>query len=138
MIRTVGGKLMSNHTSDFENFLQKIQEHINILNNEPDRHSEPVQSLNLNLIVEKESNDMVNEPEFERIVDGDKVILIFTLPGASKENIKFKRKAGYLIVEARTRDRYYRKQVRLESYIDESSIKGRVKNGFLELRADKM
>ena len=57
---------------------------------------------------------------------------------ASKENIKFKRKAGYLIVEARTLDKLYRKQVRLESYIDENSIKGRIKNGFLELRARKL
>ncbi|MFW9997246.1 MAG: Hsp20/alpha crystallin family protein [Candidatus Odinarchaeota archaeon] len=133
---------MSSDPVDFENFARNLFEYIKHLNEHHDATTDtqyPLgNTLDLYKTLEKDSADMVSEPEFERIVDGDMVILIFTLPGASKDDIKFKRKAGFLIVEARTRDRYYRKQVRLESYIDESSIKGRVKNGFLELRARRI
>ncbi|MHA2295918.1 MAG: Hsp20/alpha crystallin family protein [Candidatus Hodarchaeales archaeon] len=134
---------MSSDPKDFEDYLRYLYDYIRHLREEgmfiPTHPNNDGHSVDLNMIKKEVTGEMVNEPEYERIVDGDIIIMIFTLPGATKENIKFKRKAGYLIVEARTGDnRYYRKQVRLETYIDESSIKGRVKNGFLELRARKI
>lgn len=127
---------MDDDPSDFDEILRKLMDQFNLGHIiAPDNHFSGRNVIDLDRITQESKDEMIVEPEYERIFDGDLVIMIFTLPGVKKEDISFKRKGRYLIVEAqvKNRNKFYRKQVEFESFLDESTIKGRVKNGFLEL-----
>ena len=131
---------MDGDPSDIEEFLRKLVDQFNLGGIiTPDNFISGRNIIDLDTIAKESKEEMIIEPEYERIVDGDLVIMIFTLPGVKKEDISFKRKGRYLIVEAKisNRNRFFRKQVEFESFLDESTIKGRVKNGFLELSVRK-
>ncbi|MHA1168026.1 MAG: Hsp20/alpha crystallin family protein [Candidatus Hodarchaeales archaeon] len=131
---------MDDDPSDIEEFLRKLLDQFNLGGIiTPENYVSGRNIIDLNSTMKESKEEMIIEPEYERIVDGDLVIMIFTLPGVKKEDIHFKRKGRYLIVEARAknRNRFFRKQVVFESFLDESTIKGRVKNGFLELTVKK-
>lgn len=131
---------MDDDPPDIEEIFRKLLDHFNLGGIiAPDNHISGRNVVDLNSIMKESKEEMIIEPEYERIIDGDHVIMIFTLPGVKKENISFKRKGRYLIIEAsvKNRNKYFRKQVVFESFLDESTIKGRVKNGFLELSVKK-
>ena len=79
-----------------------------------------------------DSNTSSDEPFFDVIEDGDNVIIVGDVAGYSKEDIHIGSKNNNLIIQGKTSDKSFTKEIDLTDF-DDKSVKAKLRNGTLEI-----
>lgn len=77
------------------------------------------------------------EPVMDMFDEADEVLLLFELPGIERKDIRCFLDGDILLLEAKTGDRIYRKEVLLEEKLAEGAPRLNLRNGVLEVRLAK-
>ena len=79
-----------------------------------------------------DSNPSSDEPFFDVIKDGDNIIIVGDVVGYSKEDIHIGSKNNKLIINGKTSEKSFTKEIDLREF-DAKSVKAKLRNGTLEI-----
>jgi HSP20 family protein len=85
----------------------------------------------------KRSSLDILEPVTDMFDEPNEIVLLFELPGVEREDIRCILDGDILLLEAKTGDRLYRKEVLIEAKLTESAPQLNLHNGILEVRLGK-
>lgn len=79
----------------------------------------------------------VSEPVTDVFDEPDEVVVLFELPGITRTQIRCRRDGDLLMLEAKSAERHYRKEVPIEAKLAATAPQQRLRNGILEVRLAK-
>ena len=85
----------------------------------------------------KKSSLEVLEPVTDIFDEQDEIVAFFELPGAEREDVRCILDGDILLLEAKTGDRLYRKEMLIEEKLAAGSPRLNLRNGVLEVRLSK-
>jgi HSP20 family protein len=77
------------------------------------------------------------EPVTDMFDEPDEVVVLFEVPGVARKDIHCVLDGDILLLEAKTRERLYRKEILIEPRLAEEAPRLRLRNGVLEARLAK-
>ena len=77
------------------------------------------------------------EPVTDMFDEPDEVVVLFEVPGVARKDIRCVLDGDILLLEARTGERLYRKEILIETKLAEAAPRLRLRNGVLEARLAK-
>ncbi len=86
----------------------------------------------------KPSGIEVFEPVTDMFDEPDEVVLMFEVPGVARKDIRCVLDGDILLLEAKTGERLYRKEILIEAKLAEAAPHLRLRNGVLEARLAKL
>lgn len=86
----------------------------------------------------KPSGIEVLEPVTDMFDEPDAVVLLFEVPGVARKDIRCVLDGDIVLLEAKTGERLYRKEVLIESAVAAGTPRLRLRNGVLEVRLTKV
>jgi HSP20 family protein len=86
----------------------------------------------------KPSGIEVLEPVTDLFDEPDEVVLLFEIPGVARKDIHCVLDGDIVLLEAKTGERLYRKEILIESELAEGVPRLRLRNGVLEVRLTKL
>lgn len=85
----------------------------------------------------KKSSLEVLEPVTDIFDESDEIVLLFELPGVEREDVRCILDGDILLLEAKTDERLYRKEMLIEEKLAAGSPRLNLRNGVLEVRLSK-
>ncbi len=99
----------------------------------PQQHPEMVRRRSA-----KPSGIEVLEPVTDMFDEPDEVVLLFEVPGVARKDIHCVLDGDIVLLEAKTGERLYRKEILIEPKLAEKAPRLRLRNGVLEARLAKL
>jgi HSP20 family protein len=79
----------------------------------------------------------VSEPVTDIFDEADEIVLLFEVPGVARKDVRCTLDADILVLEAKSGERLYRKEVLIEAALAAPTPRLRLRNGVLEVRLAK-
>jgi len=107
---------------------------------EPERDAEPArdQPETVRRRSAKPSGIDVLEPVTDMFDEPDEVVLLFEVPGVARKDIHCVLDGDIVLLEAKTGERLYRKEILIETKLAPQAPRLRLRNGVLEARLAKL
>lgn len=77
------------------------------------------------------------EPVTDLFDEPDEIVLLFELPGVKRKNLRVRLSDDIFLLEAQSRGRLFRKEIRIEARLRPGAPRLELRNGILEVRLKK-